>query len=356
MDLITSLPTTKTGHDAIFVVVDKMSKMVHYIPTVTKIDAPGLARLLIDNVIKLHGIPINIISDRDARFTSNFWRSLWLQLGTRLKFSTSYHPQSDGLTEINNKTLEQSLRAYTNYHQNNWDEQLSLLEFSYNNMVNSSTGYSPFFLNYGQHPIAPVTYEVRKEVRTNETATELIESLYDTIEHAHDNIIKAQAAQKKYADKYRRDFESFQVGDMVLLSTDNLRTMGRAQKLDPKRIGPFKIIKVLSKLNYQLELPSTMNKIHNVFHVSLLTKFNHSDAFPTRPNEINRPPATVLPDQKEDVYEVEQILKHKKIGRQVHYLVHWKGYPIHESTWEPESAFISHRDAINTYHKRIQRD
>ena len=356
MDLITSLPATKLGHDAIFVVVDKMSKMVHYIPTVTTVDAPGLARLLIDNVIKLHGIPINIISDRDARFTSNFWTSLWLQLGTRLKFSTAYHPQSDGLTEINNKTLEQSLRAYTNYHQNNWDEQLSLLEFSYNNMINSTTNFTPFFLNYGQHPIAPVTYEVRKEVRTNETATELIESLYDTMEHAHANITKAQAAQKKYADKHRRDCTPFRVGDMVLLSTDNLRGRGRAQKLDPKRIGPFKIIKVLSKLNYQLELPNTLDKIHNVFHVSLLTKFNQSDSFPTRPNEITRPPATVLPDQKEEVYEVEQILKHKKVGRKVYYLVHWKGYPMHESTWEPESAFISHRDAINTYHKRVQRD
>ena len=112
-------------------------------------------------------------------------------LGTRLKFSTAYHPESDGLTEINNKTLEQSLRAYTNYNQNNWDEQLSLLEFSYNNMIHSSTGFSPFFLNYGQHPVTPVTYEVRKEKATsttNETAMNLLESLYDTLEqctHEH---------------------------------------------------------------------------------------------------------------------------------------------------------------------------
>ena len=132
--------------------------------------------------------------------------------------------------------------------------------------------------------------------------------------------------------------------------------MGRAAKLDPKRIGPFKITKVLSKLNYQLELPDTMNKIHNVFHVSLLTKFNESNPnlFSTRPNEITRPPATVLPDQKEDVYEVEKILKHKKVGRTIHYLVHWKGYPIHESTWEPESAFIEHRDTITTYYNTLR--
>ena len=354
MDFITGLPVTKHGHDAIIVVVDKMSKMVHYIPTVTAIDAPSTATLFINNVVKLHGVPIRIISDRDPRFTSSFWKALWLQLGTKLKMSTAYHPQTDGLTERNNRTLEESLRAYVNYHQNNWDTMLPLLEFSYNNAVNSTTGYSPFFLNYGQHPTTPLDYVVRKEVQINDTAATMIEELYTALNQAKDNIDKAQQSQKKYADQHRRDFEQFQIGDQVLLSTDNLRTPGRAPKLVAKRIGPFTITKVLSKLNYELDLPSTLKGIHNRFHVQQLTRYHQTDSFPSRPTVISRPPAVVVANGKEEVYEVEQVLKHRGIGRRLQYLIKWKGYPEHESTWEPVSAFIDHRDEIDKYHENVK--
>ena len=354
MDLITSLPVTKDGNDAIVVFVDKYSKMVHYVPTVTTIDAPTLATLMIQNVIRLHGIPIQIISDRDPRFTSSFWKALWLQLGTKLKMSTAYHPQSDGLTERNNRTLEESLRSYVNYHQNNWDTMLPLLEFSYNNCINSTTGYSPFFMNYGQHPTTPLDYEVRKEVQINDTASTMIEKLYDALDKAHENITKAQASQKKYADQHRRDFEQFKIGDQVLLSTDNLRIPGRAPKLVAKRIGPFTITRVLGKLNYELELPNTLKGIHNRFHVQQLSKFHTTDSFPTRPNIITRPPAITLAKHSDDVYEVEQVLKHKGTGSRLQYLIHWKGYPEYESTWEPASAFIDHQDKIKEYHQQLR--
>src|SRR5690606_24365936 len=111
MDLITQLPRTKSGHDAIVVWVDKCSKLKHYVPTVTEVTAPKLATLFIDNIVRLHGLPSNIISDRDPRFTSLFWKSLWKQLGTQLSMSTSFHPQSDGQTERQNRALEESLRA-----------------------------------------------------------------------------------------------------------------------------------------------------------------------------------------------------------------------------------------------------
>ena len=354
MDLITSLPVTKNGHDAIVVFVDKMSKMVHYVPTVTTIDAPSLATLMINHVIKLHGIPICIISDRDPRFTSSFWKALWLQLGTKLKMSTAYHPQTDGLTERNNRTLEESLRSYVNYHQNNWDNMLPLLEFSYNNCINSTTGFSPFFLNYGQHPMTPLDYVVRKEVQINDTAAIMIDKLYDSLTIAHDNITKAQASQKKYADIHRRDFEQFKIGDQVLLSTDNLRTPGRAPKLIAKRIGPFTIIRVLGKLNYELELPLSMKGIHNRFHVQQLTRFHSTDAFPSRPITNIRPPAVVVAGHSDNVYEVQSVLKHRGTGNRLQYLIHWKGYPEYESTWEPVSAFVHHRDKIDEYHRQLQ--
>ncbi len=354
IDFITSLPKTKSGKDCIIVVSDKLSKLSHFISTVTEITAPGTAQLLFDNVVKLHGLPIRIISDRDPRFTSSFWKQLWNQLGTKLKMSTAYHPQSDGQTERTNKTLEEQLRAYVNYHQNNWDEHLSMCEFAFNNAINSTTGYSPFFLNYGQHPTTPLLYEVRKLELTNEATETMLEQLYDTLEHAQMNITKSQLAQKKYADKHRSDFEQFNIGDKVLLSTDNLRVPGRAPKLCPKRIGPFTITKVLSKLNYEIELPSTLKQTHNIFHVSQLTKFHSTDLFPTRPNLITRPPATVLPNQKQELYEVQQILKHKGHGNRLKYLVHWKGYPEYEATWEPVSSFHQHRDVIHTYEQLLR--
>ena len=354
-DFITGLPRTTAGHDTVILWCDKYSKMIHFAPTVSTIDAPGYANLYINNVVKHHGIPIQVISDRDPRFTSSFWRAVCLQLGTKLKMSTAYHPQTDGQTERNNRTLEEALRNYVNYHQNNWDELLPLLEFSYNNAVNSSTGYSPFFLNYGQHPVTPLTYAVRKEIQVNEAASTMLEQMYTALDHAQENITKAQAAQKKHADKHRRDFEPLNIGDLVLLSTNNLRTPGRSSKLMAQRIGPFAITKVLSKLNYELELPSTLKGIHNRFHIQQLTKYKTTNAYPTRPNIITRPPAEVLPDSKEEVFEVQQVLKHRGTGNRKQYLILWKGYPEHEATWEPASAFKFHQDAIKTYENTIQK-
>jgi hypothetical protein len=347
MDLITSLPKTKAGNDCIVVFTDKLSKMVHYVPTVTKVNAEQLAHIMINHVVKLHGIPIHIISDRDARFTSSFWKALWLTFGTKLKMSTAYHPESDGQTERINRTLEEGLRNYVNDHQDNWDTLLPLSEFAYNNAVHSSTGYTPFFLNSGQHPTTPSTYEVRAEVQVNDAAATLVEQVYDALEHAQQTIVKAQAAQKKYADQHRKEHQTYNVGDLVYLSTKNIRSLGGAPKLTCQRMGPFPITKVISHLNYELELPASMRGIHNRFHVKLLTKAKSTDQFPTRPNTITRPPAIAIAGQP--VYEVESILKHRGSGKKLEYCVKWKGYERHESTWEPVSAFKGHRDAIITY-------
>ena len=275
-DFITKLPMTKSGHDAIVVFVDKFSKMAHYIPTNTDTNATDFCSLFLQHVVRLHGLPSTIISDRDSRFTSNFWNAVCKQLTIKLAMSTAYHPMSDGQTERVNKTLEESLRSYVNYHQDNWDQHLPLIEFAHNNVIHTSTGYSPFYLNYGQHPRTPIITELGPECNLNDTAANVITKLYDTLEQALLNIEKAQQQQVKYANQHRRDFEPFNVGDLVLLSTTNLKATGpgRAAKLSPQRIGPFRITRVLSKLNYELDLPELMNKKYNVFHVSLLTKFN----------------------------------------------------------------------------------
>ena len=157
MDLITQLPRSRSGNDAIVVWVDKLSKMIHCAATVTTIDAPALAQLTFKEVVRHHGLPATIVSDRDPRFTSHFWRCLWAHTGTKLAMSTAYHPQTDGQTERANRTLEDMLRACVSDRQDDWDEHLTAIEIAYNNSEQASTGFTPFYLNSGQHPTFPLS-------------------------------------------------------------------------------------------------------------------------------------------------------------------------------------------------------
>ena len=149
IDFISGLTPSTNGYDAIFVCVDKLSKMAHFMPTTTHVTAEGTARLFRDHVYKIHGLPKVILSDRDARFTSRFWDALHGLLGTRLAMSTAFHPQTDGQTEWVNRILEDMLRHYVNPVQDDWDEFLALVEFAYNNSWQESVRNTPFVLNYG---------------------------------------------------------------------------------------------------------------------------------------------------------------------------------------------------------------
>ncbi len=365
MDLITQLPRTPSGNDAIVVFVDKFSKMVHYAPTTTTVTAPQLAKLFFQHVVRHHGVPTAIVSDRDPRFTSNFWRALWQQLGTRLAMSTAYHPQTDGQTERANRTLEDMLRTYVNYRLNDWDQHLIAAEIAYNNSKQASTGFSPFFLNYGQHPNLPLTATAlppSHHTDTNPTATDLLSKMYDDLDHATANLLSAQQRQAHYANAHRRE-HVFNVGDAVLLSTANLKTDGRAPKLVAKYIGPFPISRVISDVAYELTLPATLSRIHPVFHVSKLKAYHDGSAsFPHRPIAITRPPAELLDDTNEEAWEVERIVNKRqrrvKRGRTTRniteYLVLWKGYPSYEATWEPQHNLRHATDAVREYEQSIQ--
>ncbi|GJP62447.1 hypothetical protein CLOP_g19509 [Closterium sp. NIES-67] len=156
MDYVTGLPAGPSGNDAILVVVDRLTKMAHFITCQQTITAEQTAQLFLTNVIRLHGLPSAIISDRDPKFTSNFWRHLWDQFGTKLQFSSAYHPQTDGQTERVNQTMEQLIRT-TCTDPSTWEKSLPLFEFGYNNATSATTNQSPFFLNYGQDPVVPST-------------------------------------------------------------------------------------------------------------------------------------------------------------------------------------------------------
>ena len=354
MDLITQLPKTKAGHDAIVVWVDKLTKQVHFAATQTTVTAVELAKLFYREVVRHHGIPSSIVSDRDVRFTSNFWRSLWQQTGTKLAMSTAYHPQTDGQTERANRTLEEMLRAYTNYQQDDWDEQLVAAEIAYNNSVQASTGFSPFFLNSGQHPNLPISQAIREaDASTNPSANEMLTQMTDALRQAKDSIAAAQNRQQQYANEHRRE-HVFVVGDKVLLSTANLRNDSRAPKLSPKYVGPFPVLRVVSDVAYELELPATM-RIHPVFHVSKLRAYKDGrEQFPERKQEAQARPVSEEQIDGEDAWEVEQVVD-KRVRQQrgrarvVEYLVRWKGYPDWEKTWEPARNLRGAEQAVAAY-------
>ena len=359
LDLITQLPTTTQKHDAIAVFVDKLTKMVHIVPTVTTVTAPQLATIFFNHVVRLHGVPESLISDRDPRFTSNFWRCLWKLLGTNLKMSTAYHPQTDGQTERANRTIEDMLRAYVNYQQNDWDQHLTAAEIACNNSQQTSSRFSPFFLNYGQHPNFPMnkTSAVAKsDLAHNPDAGLAVDIIQQNLSKAKANLEQARQRQTHFANEKRTEQE-FQVGQQVLLSTANLNIQNRAPKLASKFIGPFKITERIGQVAYKLNLPATF-KIHPVFHVSRLRVYKDgSEEFPSRPQAHPRPPA-VIEETEHSEWEVESVVDHRMQGKgknkRLEYLVLWKGYPDYEKTWEKESNLVNAKKSVELYWKTKQ--
>jgi hypothetical protein len=356
MDFIGPLPLTKNHHNFILVIVDKLSKMAHYIPTHINVTAEGVAKLFFDHIVRYHGIPISIISDRDTRFTSSFWSELCRLSGTKLNMSTAFHPETDGQTERQNRTLEEYLRSFVNIEQDNWDECLIAAEIAYNNSVHISTGYTPYYLNSGQHPnFTPVISKNNNSNTNNNDAKEFLDSIQNHIERAKECLLESQQRQQHYANQHRRDLE-FEVGDLVMLSTTNLKNLDKVPKLSQKYIGPFKIKKKISGVVYELELPSDM-KIHSSFHISKLKKYNKNDVslFPNRVSQsISRPGPERIIDG-EEAYEVEKIIGKRltKRGREKYpkpeYLIKWKGYSTHEATWKRETQLKFAKKLIQEY-------
>lgn len=348
MDFIVQLPKTKAGFDAIVVFVDTFSKMTHFAPTKTTASAPDTARLFFDHIFRLHGLPKSIVSDRDAKFTSKFWKSLFQTLGTKLAMSTAFHPQTDGQTERANRTLEDMLRAFTSYRQDDWDLHLTAAEFACNNAPNASTGMSPFKINSGHDLLNP--YNSIAKIPDHIPAThDFIEQISNATKVAHDALVLAKATQEKNANKSRRDVQ-FEVNDQVLLSSAHIQLASQAtrpsKKLQHRFIGPYRVIQKISPVAYKLDLPETL-KIHPVFHVSILRPYQSPDSVNHRPIPIPPPEPTTINDA--DEFEVDKILDHRTRYNRQEYLVKWVGYPDHDASWEPAAHLDHAQDCIADY-------
>ena len=183
MDFIVQLPSTPRGSDAILVIGDKLSKMARFIPTTTNVSAPEVAQIFFREIFKCFGLPKVIVSDRDPKFTGRFWKELHPLLQVKLAMSSAFHPQSDGQTERTNRTLEEMLRSYVLYAQDNWDQLLPFMEFAYNNSVNDTTTQSPFFLNYGKHPRNSVIAFRRERLLTSRGGPKICQSNAESQDH-----------------------------------------------------------------------------------------------------------------------------------------------------------------------------
>ncbi|KAJ3474431.1 hypothetical protein NLI96_g12462 [Meripilus lineatus] len=344
IDFVGPLPasTNRLGSfDMICVVIDLLTSMVHLTPTVQTYGASQMAEVIFENVYKLHGLPERIISDRDTLFTSTFWRRLHELLRTELRLSSSYHPQTDGATERANRTMTQMLRQCVRPDQKDWVMKLPAIELAMNTARSDTTGFSPFYLNYGRMPRSLIW----EGESTYPGVQEFAERMKQAIMAAHDAIIAARVQQTKQANKHRRD-APFKENDLVYLSTKNLKPpKGRARKLIPKFLGPFRILKVIEPgATYKLELPQELKArgINDAFHASLLRQHipNDDRRFPGRlPHQI--PGFGEHPKE----WIVDRIISHSGKGSDAEFEVQWSTGDI---TWVPYHD-IKHLQAFDEY-------
>ena len=321
IDFITKLPESD-GYDSILTVTDHdCSKASIFIPCREEISSEQTAALYVTHVFTRFGLPGKIISDRDPRFASRFSRELCRILGIQQNISTAYHPRTDGQSERTNQWLEQYLRFWVNERQDDWAKYLPIAEFAHNNWASETTRESPFHILMGYHPRADWT----DAPTTLPRVSTRLEQLRAARDKAQELMRRAQRSWVRNKDTPR-----YQVGDQVWLEGRHLCTHQPTAKLAPKRHGPFKVVQVMSPVNYRLQLP-TQWSIHDVFHTDLLTPYRETRTH--GPNYLRPPPELI--DGVEE-FEVERILDSRRRGRgrKLQYLVKWAGYPDSDNQWE----------------------
>ncbi|GKE27545.1 putative reverse transcriptase domain-containing protein, partial [Tanacetum coccineum] len=337
MDFVTKLPRTQSGNDTIWVIVDRLTKSAHFLPMRETDPMDKLARLYLKEVVTRHGIPVSIICDRDPRFTSNFWKSFQKAMGTRLDMSMAYHPETDGQSERTIQTLEDMLRACVIDFGNGWEGHLPLIEFSYNNSYHASIKAAPFEALYGRKCRSPVCWAEVGDAQL--TGPELIHETTEKIVQIKHIIQAARDRQKSYADVRRKPLE-FQVGDRVMLKVSPWKGVvhfGKRGKLNPRYIGPFKVLAKVGTVAYRLELPQQLSRVHNTFHVSNLKKCLSDEPLAVPLDEIQ------IDDKLRFVEEPVEILDHevKRLRRSRIPIikVRWNSKRGPKFTWEREDQF-----------------
>ncbi|KAJ9555926.1 hypothetical protein OSB04_010540 [Centaurea solstitialis] len=352
MDFVTKLPRTLRGHDTIWVIVDRLTKSAHFLEMRETLPMDKLAKLYINEVVIRHGVPLSIISDRDSRFTSRFWDGLQEGLGTKLKLSTAYHPQTDGQSERTIQTLEDMLRSCVIDFGGNWDTHLPLEEFAYNNSYHSSIGMAPFEALYGRKCRTPTCWLEAGEKQF--AGPEIIQETADKMKGIRECLKAAQDRQKSYADKKRRPID-FQVGDRVMLKVSpwkGIIRFGKRGKLSPRFLGPFTILEKVGLQAYRLELPPEMDGIHPTFHVCYLRKCLAEEESVIPLSEIRVDSGNRCVEEPEAILERKtKKLRHKEVAM---VKVQWKHHRGANVTWEAEEDMKQRKREKRGFWKEIQ--
>ncbi|GJW72481.1 putative reverse transcriptase domain-containing protein [Tanacetum coccineum] len=301
---------------------------------VTKLSRTAAGQDTIWEVVSKHGVPVSIISDRDGKFTSHFWKSLHKALGTRLDMSTAYHLETDGQNERTIQMLEDMLRTCVLDFGKGWDKHLSLVEFSFNNIYHTSIKTAPFEALYGRKCRSPICWA---EVGDSQlTGPEIIHETTERIVQIKSHIQAARDRQKSYADVRRKPLE-FQVGDKVMLKVSPWKGVirfGKRGKLNPRYIGPFKIIAKVGTVAYRLELPEKLSRVHSTFHVSKLKKCMADEPLAIPLDEIQVDDKLNFIEEPVEIMDRE--VKRLKQSRIPIVKVRWNSKRGPEFTWERE--------------------
>ena len=345
LDLITGLPPSgDERYTAILVIVDKLTKFALFIPTHDTLSQEGFAKVFVERVVHVYGMPHRIIADRDRRWASGFWKSVVALHGSKMALSSSHHPQTDGQTEILNAFIEQMLRAYVSKDRSKWSDWLSILAFAYNSAKHSSTEDTPNGLLLHYHPkvstgelLAPEF--VSGPFNPSHQGEEYVRIVELRREQARDALVLAQERQARAFNKNRRPVEEINAGDFVLVNPHTLKLVeveGTGRKLVQRMIGPFEVMEHINPNVYRLRLPDSY-PMHPVINIEHLKKYKSS------PAEFEK--RTALPPTRDflgsEEYEVEAILGHKLLGKKRgnHRLfrVRWVGYGPEADSWVSEA-------------------
>ncbi|KAA8632751.1 hypothetical protein SMACR_01061 [Sordaria macrospora] len=343
MDFITKLPVSRdpaTGieYDSILVVVDRFTKFAYFLPFREDTGAEQLGHIFIRHITSNHGWPKELVTDRDKLFSSRFWKAFMNKLGVKHKMSTAYHARTDGQTERMNQVLEAYLRAYVNYEQDNWSELLPTAQMSYNSSKTETTKVTPFFANFGYEMSSRRGWDAEFFVPRAHIRAERLIEMHQTL---RDELTFVRDRMSRYYDRTRSTAPIFKRGDKVYLLHRNIKTKRPSDKLDYKKLGPFKVLEKVSTSNYRLELPKSMRQWPTI-HISLLEPAPKNARLDKKVETWN----------EGDEFMAEGILDSMIENGNIKYFVKWKGYGHESNTWEPPEYLLNFKKEIEDWHRQ----